>query len=109
MNIIRAGLLLLFLSGVVVGRCSAAETEAVLLCTHTSDLLRGRPFNNQDEPQQDYCGAGVTITAGRRRAWEMDITHGFKSIDRSQRENGSQFTVRFYPGRLRRDDRARAR
>src|SRR5690606_3345618 len=80
----------------------AAETETVLLCSHTSDIRRGEPFNNRAEPQQDYCGAGVTVTAGRRRAWELDITHGFKIIDRGPRESGSQLTVRFYPGRLRR-------
>jgi hypothetical protein len=80
----------------------AAEVETLLLLQHTSDLLRGPPLNNRDERQHDFLAAGVTITAGKCEAWEIDIAHGVKSIDRGRRESGTQLAVRFYPGRTRR-------
>lgn len=81
----------------------AASAETLLLCEHTSDVLRGPPFNDRDEMQQEYCGIGATITAGKNSAWEIDLTHGLKRIDRGELEQGTQFAVRFYPGRLRRN------
>lgn len=79
----------------------AADIEPFLLLQHTSDLLRGPPFSGRDDTTQDYIAGGVTISAG---AWEIDISHGFKTIDcRYSRgcgyESGSQITARFYPRR----------
>lgn len=78
----------------------AADLEPFLLLQHTSDLLRGPPFNTKDEGQQDFLAAGVTIIAGERRAWELDLAHGVKWIDRGEAEHGTQLAVRFYPGRF---------
>ena len=92
------GVFLLLFGGVA----RAAETEAMVKLTHGSDLARGCPFRcDEQEPQYDALTGGVTITAGKRERWEIDITHGFKWIDRGPRENGSEFSVRFYPMRRR--------
>lgn len=72
--------------------------EPVAQYRHLSDIARGCPRRcNVDEPQSDYLGPlGLTITAGRRRAWEIDISTGVKWIDRGGREGGSEFGVRYY-------------
>lgn len=77
--------------------------EPVVQYRHLSDIARGCPRRcNVDEPQSDYLGPlGMTITAGRRRAWEIDISTGVKWIDRGDREGGSEFGVRWYPWRAR--------
>jgi hypothetical protein len=78
----------------------AAEVEAVVIYDHTSALSRGYPFNDQDEWSVDFVGAGITITAGKRRAWEIDLAHGRKMFDNDgQWEEGSKVAVRWYPGR----------
>ena len=81
----------------------AAEVEAVIVYDHTSDLTRGYPFNDQAEPTQDYVGAGVTITLGAAKRFELDLTHGRKRLDGRGNawESGSQVQLRFYPGRKR--------
>lgn len=80
---------------------SAAEVEAFASVRHTSDLFRGAPFNKQDALQLDGLSGGFTINAGKRRAWEIDLQHGFQRIDRARVEQFSALDVRFYPGRLR--------
>lgn len=81
--------------------CSAAEFEPFAQYDHTSDIRRGPPFNDRDEHTQDFIGGGVTISAGKHRAWEIDLSHGYKTIDcRSCWETGSRLSVRFYPRRL---------
>jgi hypothetical protein len=98
-------LILAFLAIGHLSSAHAADIEALLLLQHTSDLLRGPPFNNDSESQHDYLAPiGITITAGVRKAWELDLTHGVKFINRGKRETGSQLAVRFYPGRLRREN-----
>jgi hypothetical protein len=80
---------------------NSAEVEAFAVYDHTSALFVGCPFHCSDppEPQQDYLAGGVTITAGKRKAWEIDLSHGVKRVDRWLVTQGSQFTVRYYPGR----------
>lgn len=78
---------------------SAAEWEALVLLQHTSDLLRGRPLNTREESQEEMIAAGATLRLGLKRAFEIDLVHGVKSIDRGSWESGSQLTVRWYPGR----------
>jgi hypothetical protein len=79
---------------------SAAEVEAFATYDHTSNIVRGCPRRcEQDESSQEYLGGGVTISAGKRKAWEIDLSHGIKSIDGDRREVGSKFEVRYYPGR----------
>lgn len=75
----------------------AADVEPVVVLQHTSDLFRGRPFNNRDESQEELIAAGVTIRVGK--AFEIDLVHGAKRIDRGGWEGGSQATARWYPGR----------
>jgi hypothetical protein len=78
----------------------AAEVEAFVALDHTSNLFRGAPFNDKEEFTADALVAGITITAGKRSAWEIDLTHGVQRIDNST-EPASNLSVRFYPGRLR--------
>lgn len=82
----------------------AAEVEPLIKYGHTSNLFVGCPFRCSDPPeqQQDVLMAGVMITAGKRRAWEMDLVHGVKRIDGRKVIEGSEFEVRLLPGRLRR-------
>src|SRR5690606_4357586 len=77
----------------------AADVEPVVVLQHTSDLFRGRPVNNRDESQEELIAAGVTIRVGK--AFEIDLVHGAKRIDRGEWEGGSQVTARWYPGRHR--------
>jgi hypothetical protein len=75
------------------------EVEPFVVYSHLSDVTRGRPFNGQDEAQSEYIGAGITIVAGKLKRFEIDISHGRKSVDRAGWESGSQLNVRFYPRR----------
>lgn len=45
----------------------------LLIWRHSSDLLRGDPFNDRDEPTADFLGAGVTFDFNRL---EIDIAYG---------------------------------
>lgn len=100
---ILIGVLTLALAFVITLRADAAEVEYMVQYAHTSDLRRGPPFNNHDESTQEYLSPlGMSITAGKHRAWEIDMSTGFKSIDcKSCWETGSMFNVRFYPLRRR--------
>jgi hypothetical protein len=78
----------------------AAEVEPVVIYDHTSALSRGYPFNDQEEWTVDFLGAGITIKAGTRRAWEIDLAHGRKQFDNNGAwEEGSKLAVRWYPRR----------
>jgi hypothetical protein len=85
----------------------AADVEPFVTYTHTSDIFRGCPFKcDRDESTQEAIMGGVTIAAGKRRAWELDIAHGVKAIDcggvrNCKWEQGSQFSARWYPWRNR--------
>ena len=95
-------LLMLVLMAAFTVSVHAAEIEWFVEYDHTSDVLRGPPFNNQDERFVDYIGGGVTLALGSKRAWEVDIGHGVKRLDGiGAFESGSKFAVRFYPGRTR--------
>lgn len=92
-----------FLAGYGVASCvHAAEAEAFAGGFHGSDVARGAPFNEVEELTFDAVLGGVTITAGKRRAWEVDLAQGFKRFDKGPWENATTLGVRFYPGRLRR-------
>jgi hypothetical protein len=96
-------LVALFVYGLMSCNARAADAEAFAAYSHTSDLFRGRPFNDRDEWSADFIGGGVTISAGKARAWEIDLAHGFKrnSMRRGYGwENGTTLNIRFYPGRL---------
>lgn len=84
---------------IALRQAHGAEAEYFVGTYHTSDLFRGCPFRcDVDEAQQDYLTPlGVTITAGKRKRWEIDLSHGLKWIDRGEREPGSEFGVRYYP------------
>jgi hypothetical protein len=88
-----------------VEQCAhGAEVEPFVEYSHTSDIFRGCPLHcEQSEPLLDYAGVGVTITAGRRNRWEIDISHGYKRIDSKSTEPGSKLAIRFYPRRNRND------
>lgn len=77
----------------------AAEVEPLVVYDHTSNAFRGFPLNAREELQAEYLGAGVTITAGTRKRWEIDITHGVMSVEGETFEQASKLTVRFYPRR----------
>lgn len=77
------------------------EVEALVALDHTSNIMLGRPFNDEEEWQSEFIGAGITINAGRRRAWEIDIVHGAERRERETTEQASKLHVRFYPGRVR--------
>jgi hypothetical protein len=102
------GWIAIWLFFIALGTCSAAnaaEIEAFALIDHTSDVRRGRPFSDSQETTQDYIAGGMTITLGRRRAFQIDVSHGFKTIDcrpsaGCRWETGSQISTRFYPGRV---------
>jgi hypothetical protein len=95
-------ILTLTLCMLIAFQASAAEVEAMAKYSHGSDIVRGCPFRCEiSEPQYDAITGGITITAGKCRAWELDLSHGFKWIDRGPSETGSEFAVRFYPGRRR--------
>jgi len=55
----------------------------LLVWTHVSDITRGRPFNDENEPTSDYFGAGVTVEIKR---FEFDLTYG--SFGRESRAIG---------------------
>jgi hypothetical protein len=75
----------------------AAEVEAFAQYQHTSDLFRGKPFNNRDEESIEQVTGGVTIAV---RAWEIDLSHGYRFTRSTHRwETSTQLAVRFYPGR----------
>ena len=85
----------------IAGNVNAAEVEAFTSLRHTSDLFRGKPFNDEKALQLDGLSGGMTINAGKHRAWEIDLQHGFQRIDRARTEQFSALDVRFYPGRTR--------
>ena len=52
------------------------NTETIrplFIWTHASDITRGKPFNDENEPTSDYFGAGLTVEIKR---FELDVTYG---------------------------------
>lgn len=45
----------------------------LLVWSHASDITRGKPFNDKEEPTSDFFGAGVTVEVKR---FELDIAYG---------------------------------
>jgi hypothetical protein len=82
-------------------RAQAAELEWFGKYSHNTDAFRGCPLRcgKDAEPQLDALLGGATLTAGKRKRWEIDIAHGLKSVDRGRLEGSSQLDVRFYPQR----------
>lgn len=93
--------LMLVLMFLCAWQTHAAEVEAFGGVFHGSNVARGAPFNDKPENTFDALHGGVTITAGKRRAWEIDLAQGYKWFDLGPRETATTFGVRFYPGRLR--------
>lgn len=87
----------------LVGKCSkAAEIEPMVKLAHVSDIAHGCPLScDTDDFQVDSLTGGITITAGARQRWEIDMTHGYKWVERGPREGSTEFVVRFYPRRNR--------
>lgn len=101
----------LILTGIILGfwasNATASEWDwsALMKYGHTSDILRGCPLECNDafEPTLDYIGFGTTLSSPRR-VLEIDFTHGVRAINcttrhRCDTEPGTEFTIRFYPGR----------
>lgn len=59
----------------------------LLVWSHASDITRGKPFNDKEEPTSDFFGAGVTVEVKR---FELDIAYG--SLGRECR------IIECYPG-----------
>jgi hypothetical protein len=93
--------LTLLLCMLVARNARAAELEWFGKYSHNTDAFRGCPLRcgRDAEPQLDALLGGATLTAGKRKRWEIDIAHGFKSVDRGRLEGSSQLDVRFYPQR----------
>lgn len=92
---------LMLIAGIalIVTPAHSADAEWLVTYSHNSDLLRGKPFNNQPEPWQDFLGTGVTISWPKV---ELDLIHGVKRIKTPETgkrpsESGSQLNVRWYP------------
>jgi hypothetical protein len=85
----------------LASKAQAAELEWFGKYSHNTDAFRGCPLRcgKDAEPQLDALLGGATLTAGKRKRWEIDIAHGFKSVDRGRLEGSSQLDVRFYPQR----------
>ena len=45
----------------------------LLTWSHSSDITRGAPFNEENEPTSDFFGVGVTIETKR---FELDVAYG---------------------------------
>lgn len=52
---------------------SFQKYRPVITWVHTSDITRGEPFNDEEEPTSDYVGVGVTAVTKRI---EFDLTTG---------------------------------
>lgn len=91
-------------SGSAIGvRIYPFNTETIrplLVWTHVSDIPRGDPFNEDEEPTSDYFGVGATFVFKRL---ELDVTYGafgrecrFTSCSNGSKTNEFQFTLRGY-------------
>jgi len=88
--------------GLLIGSAAQSmEVEALIEYSHVSDITRGKPFNKQDEWQVDYIGFGATLRIGARKRFELDLSHGRKSLEHGAWEPGTKLGLRFYPGRKR--------
>ena len=69
----------------------------LLTWSHSSDITRGRPFNDENEPTSDFFGAGITIEMKR---FELDVAYGrlgrdCKFIECSPGSRTSEFRLSF--------------
>lgn len=90
------------------GSAHAAEVEWLALdASHISDLTRGKAPWARDvpEPYHDSIMTGITITAGKRRAVEIDVVHGRKRLAGTAGDghwqSGTTARLRYYPLRSR--------
>lgn len=64
-------------SGSIVGLTwypfDTATIRPMLLWSHSSDITRGDPFNDQEEPSSDFMGIGLTYEKNR---FEVDFAIG---------------------------------
>ena len=74
-----------FLAGLLIStsliNCSGARASEVFPLveySHTSDILRGPPFNNEAEGAVGSLGGGITLVVGKRKLWELDFVQGVK-------------------------------
>lgn len=100
-----AAWLLVFIAVLLVSQQTQAQerrVEAWTGVTHTSNLFRGCPLRcGQDELTEECVMGGITLTAGRRRSVEIDLSHGSCRWEHLSWRPASQLAVRFYPGRTR--------
>jgi len=59
--------------GVRVYPFNTETIRPLLAWSHVSDLIRGRPRNDENEPTSDYFGAGITVVIKR---FEFDVMYG---------------------------------
>ena len=52
---------------------NTTSIRPMLLWSHSSDITRGRPFNNKKEPTSDFLGIGVTF---QKKKLEIDLAIG---------------------------------
>jgi len=45
----------------------------MVIWNHSSDITRGKPFNDKNEPTSDFFGAGFTF---EKRQFELDLAYG---------------------------------
>jgi hypothetical protein len=89
--------LVVLLCMLVAGDAQAAELEWFGKYSHNTDAFRGCPFKcDAPEPQLDALLGGATITAGKRKRWEIDVAHGIKGVDGGRPEGSSALDVRYY-------------
>ena len=51
------------------------DWRTMVMWSHLSDVTRGKPFNDKDEPSSDFVGFGVTK---EWRNFELDIAYGWQ-------------------------------
>ena len=93
-------------ASIVLVHCTPAraEVEPFASYTHISDILRGCPLACRDEEDAlDQIAAGVTLTVGRRRAWEIDLSHGLRTVNYNGWESSTKAEARFYFNRRKKD------
>lgn len=84
----------------VTGRIYPFDTQTLrplLIWSHSSDITRGNPFNNKEEPTSDFVGAGVTYSWN---TLDLDVAYGLQArecpvFDCPETNRSETFYVRF--------------
>ena len=77
-----------------------SDFRPLITWVHLSDVSRGQPFNNKEEPTSDYLGVGFTAVSG---PLEVDLTAGYSgrecawfSCSSNAKTPEVQFRIRVY-------------